>query len=368
MPLADQQVSARLLQPFIRFVSTRFEHRSLVPQDFWSTPQDARVSCQRAHDMLDAGAEALRDASLGLRLGRQMALGTGGAFDYTVRAAPTLRESLQTAANYSKLLADAFQISLEPWGDRLVVRLSHEPSWTRQAADFGMSAFYKLHVSDAVARGDIEVWFRHEADSHEVEAYELTFPGTALQFGGPLYGFVIPVDVADAPAATGDARLHGLLCTRLDAMMTTITAPRPLASVVRRLIADELSAGHPSAEGVARTLHVSRRTLARRLEQEGTSFEVEYDRARRDVAIVHVLDAKMSFSEAAFLSGFSHIESFYRAFKRWTGQTPGTYRDVNLGNRLVEVVASGETSGVRLSPTAQPSSLLAPSPSLLRAK
>jgi AraC-like DNA-binding protein len=75
---------------------------------------------------------------------------------------------------------------------------------------------------------------------------------------------------------------------------------------------------------------MSRRTLARRLEQEHTTFDAEFDAVRRRIALEAVLDAKVPLSAVAFLAGFSHVESFYRAFRRWTSTTPLAYRTAHL--------------------------------------
>jgi AraC-like DNA-binding protein len=96
---------------------------------------------------------------------------------------------------------------------------------------------------------------------------------------------------------------------------------------VRRVILEQLHEvkGAPG-DRVADVLGISRRTLSRRLEQEGTSFVEELDRARREIALVHVAETEEPLTEVAYLLGFSHVESFHRAFKRWTGETPLAYR------------------------------------------
>ena len=66
--------------------------------------------------------------------------------------------------------------------------------------------------------------------------------------------------------------------------------------------------------------------MTRRLERERTTFQAELDAARRKLATDHLRDGRAPLTEIAFLSGFSHVESFHRAFKRWTGQTPLAYR------------------------------------------
>ena len=78
-------------------------------------------------------------------------------------------------------------------------------------------------------------------------------------------------------------------------------------------------------------MRMSRRTLSRKLEHEGTSFFAVTDGVRREMALAYVLDRRLELTEVAFLLGFSHVESFHRAFKRWTGETPVGYRRANAG-------------------------------------
>lgn len=61
--------------------------------------------------------------------------------------------------------------------------------------------------------------------------------------------------------------------------------------------------------------------MSRRLEQEGTSFVEEHDHVRRNLALAYVRESNAPLTEIAFMLGFSHTESFHRAFKRWTGET-----------------------------------------------
>jgi len=71
---------------------------------------------------------------------------------------------------------------------------------------------------------------------------------------------------------------------------------------------------------------MSMRTLARRLESEGTTFRDLVDEVRRKLAVDHVGNRDIGFSELSYRLGFSHVAAFHRAFRRWTGQTPLTYR------------------------------------------
>lgn len=71
---------------------------------------------------------------------------------------------------------------------------------------------------------------------------------------------------------------------------------------------------------------MSARTLARRLDDEGTSFSKLLDDLRRELAVSHLRDRDISVSEVAFLLGFADANAFSRAFKRWTGAPPSRFK------------------------------------------
>jgi AraC-like DNA-binding protein len=62
------------------------------------------------------------------------------------------------------------------------------------------------------------------------------------------------------------------------------------------------------------------------LQEEGTSFQQVIDEVRREVAVTHMRGRRATIDEIAFLLGFEKPSSFHRAFKRWTGVTPGEFR------------------------------------------
>lgn len=82
----------------------------------------------------------------------------------------------------------------------------------------------------------------------------------------------------------------------------------------------------PDFESIAYQLNTSTQTLRRRLKDENTSFQEIKDQVRRDMAIYHLTQNKLSINEIALKVGFTEPSTFHRAFKKWTGVTPGDYR------------------------------------------
>jgi AraC-like DNA-binding protein len=81
-----------------------------------------------------------------------------------------------------------------------------------------------------------------------------------------------------------------------------------------------------SAEDIAARLHMSKRTLQRRLEEDGLSYQELLDRVRAEKARALVGDENLELADVAFRLGFSDVSSFSRSFRRWTGVSPGRYR------------------------------------------
>jgi AraC-like DNA-binding protein len=95
---------------------------------------------------------------------------------------------------------------------------------------------------------------------------------------------------------------------------------------IREILGDDFRQEMPSFEELTALLNMSARTLRRRLEKEGTSYQRIKDNARRDVAISMLSRERLTVSEVAEYVGFSDPSAFHRSFKKWTGQSPGSYR------------------------------------------
>lgn len=99
------------------------------------------------------------------------------------------------------------------------------------------------------------------------------------------------------------------------------------AARVLRALGTDLSRNNLGVEQVARQLSVPTRTLQRRLQEEGTSFEAVADRLRQELAERYLCDRRLGIQETAFLLGYSDVSAFHRAFSRWTGMSPARYRE-----------------------------------------
>ena len=100
-----------------------------------------------------------------------------------------------------------------------------------------------------------------------------------------------------------------------------------MSARVRRVLVEGLGQTDMTLDGVATKLAMSRRTLTRRLAEEGASFRQMLDDVRRDFAQALLRDRSLSVAEIAFFLQYSEPAAFHRCFKRWTGRTPQAFRE-----------------------------------------
>lgn len=130
----------------------------------------------------------------------------------------------------------------------------------------------------------------------------------------------------DYPIIQSEETLHGFLKTAPYQLLVMEDDCTTLTSQIVALIGRDFSMPVPTAKEVANTLNMSLSKLRRRLLEEGTTFQKIKDECRRKTAVNYMNSPQLSINDVAGLMGFEETSAFFRSFKRWTGMTPGEYR------------------------------------------
>jgi AraC-like DNA-binding protein len=168
------------------------------------------------------------------------------------------------------------------------------------------------------------VWFVH-ARPRDIVPYYRFFGTRELDFGCDDNGFAFESAVLAAPTVGGDPRLLATVEPLAEAALLAQPPARDFATEVGTRIRALLPDG-ANVDAVAAALHMSARTLQRRLGDEGTQFSEVLDGVRADEARRALAGTELPLAEVAWKLGFADLATFSRAFKRWTGQPPGTFR------------------------------------------
>jgi len=340
----DLCISTRLLFPFARVL---MDHPAVSVErldEIRTLDPDARIPLSRAHDLLAQALEKTQDPNLGLKAGRSASPGDYGVLHYAIRSASTIEEAIQAAHRFMRLLTDATDYRLELDGDRAMVRLDSKVPLPRAAADYQASITHTLQLGPSAALiPGLEWWFQHDRPKDTSE-YERTFAPAAVRFSAPAFGYVFDKSFLKLPLPQADANLNQIVRKHAELLLAELPRTRNLTETVRDLIVKELASGQPTAAQVAVRLRMNQRTLARRLQSEGTTFSALFDDLRRGLALRYLLRSDLRISEVVFLLGFSEVATFYRAFRRWTGQTPVEYRRSQGGLLRTDRIVSSRAS------------------------
>jgi AraC-like DNA-binding protein len=112
------------------------------------------------------------------------------------------------------------------------------------------------------------------------------------------------------------------------------TPPTPIRAKVENALVGALPKGSATVSNIARALAMSARSLARRLNEESTSYTEVLDSVRRELAIRYLEDKTFSISQIAWLLGYSEVSSFNHAFRRWTSTSPKAVRSQSRESAL----------------------------------
>ena len=168
-----------------------------------------------------------------------------------------------------------------------------------------------------------EVHFRHDKSAHR-DRFE-TFFEAPVFFNASVDKFVLNERALDLPCHQSNPEL----ANSIENWMTEYLAHNArstLADKVRQLLLTGIMEGQADQHVIANELAMSRRALQRGLKQEGYTFRELFEHTRRDMATKLLLQPELSLTDICYLLGFSDQSNFTKAFKRWTGQAPASYR------------------------------------------
>lgn len=273
-------------------------------------------------------AEALtHDPQLGLHVGEIVRPGKYGILGYAMMSSSTLQDALERQRRYQDLVGKSGRSELTCQGPLAVLKWEsplaalsphiseeHLASWITFARTM-LGSDKRAIVAD----------FMHPPPA-ELGEHQRIF-NCELRFRQPCTAISFPREYLSMPLREKNPELQALLDQHANQSLLQLKPTDDQAiDQVRRTINDLLLEGTPAIETVAARLDTAPRSLQRRLSNAGWSYKELLDDLRRNLAVEYMRDGQLSILDIAFTLGFAEQSSFQRAFKRWTGQTPGQYR------------------------------------------
>jgi AraC-like DNA-binding protein len=283
--------------------------------------------------LLETAVDLSGDPCLMIRLGQQIGIASFGSFGFALMTCANVRESVRLMLRYGQVLFQpSWAVHEHEEGLLLRARISMGTAVQQQL-------FAELVFSNLVAGGrslygstveraeGVEIHLSYARPAHSA-CYKRAF-NAPVTFDCEHNQLFLPAQVLDTPVRTANRPQYVVFQQQCEEMLRGLYSAEETTAAVRQLLIQSAGDFLDIAQ-VAERLHVSERTLRRRLDAESTSFRTVFDEIRDLLAREYLSKTELTIADIAHLLDYGETVSFRRAFSRWNGVTPGTYRQQKM--------------------------------------
>ena len=292
----------------------------------------SRVPVDRYATLYNLVIDELEDEGFGLFASHMRP----GSFEFLCRGmlgAPSLADGLDRARRFLSIVLPDLAVSIERGADRAELRITEAAPLMAGPDDparvFAFEWLLRLiHslscwlVGRGLALDSVDFPFARPAHADD---YALVYTERSAFIGGRVLTARFNATLLELPIRRDEAALASFLDGAPGRISMLYRRDRATVTRVRDLIRHALPASL-SQDDVAAQLHMSPRTLHRRLDEEGSSFRTIKEALRRDLALSRLTKTGHSIARVAADLGYADTSAFYRAFTGWTGMSPERYR------------------------------------------
>lgn len=292
---------------------------------------DLRIPLEASYALIEAIDDAMPDPGWPTAFVGAMDVSDLDALGFLLVTSPTLGEGLRRMFRYQRVWNEGERLCLRC--EEGEARVVFEPYGPPRAAH---AIIAEMMMVDVVVHGAtiVEqslqprvVRFRH-ADRGGADLSAVF--GAPVEYGAAVTEVVLPASSLTLTLPGAHAAMCAFFERHMQEQLDALPADPGLADRVRALVEQMLHAHTVGLSSIAAALHMSERTLQRRLRREDARLADIVEQVRRERAEV-LLRRAMPLGEVAYLLGYSEPSAFHRAFRRWRGMTPLAYRSAVSG-------------------------------------
>ena len=271
-------------------------------------------------------AEASNDPCVGLKLGSEERVERYDPVKIAAISARSFRDAIERISRYKQLTCPE-EVQIVQRGNETAVQffwlLAHEkePPLLVDVCFAWILSMAHRGIGRRLSPKRVEL---QRPPTHR-EIYETHF-GCPIRFKTDRNALIFSMADMELPFVTHNADLLGIVAPQLEAELARQLTQKTFIEQAKGILKQLLAGQRPGIQDLARELHLSTRTLQRRLGEHGITFQRLLDEARHELARHYLLHSSRELTETAYLLGYGDANSFFRAFQHWEGTTPGQWR------------------------------------------
>ena len=279
------------------------------------------------HEVLETAVTMSGDPAIAIRIGEDIDLAAYGTYGFAIMSSADMGAALDLFLRYGQSLIFSSSWHRSDYEDGLILRMEQNSGTQYQQMLLTELSFSHLHGNSQLliakpAEG-VRVHLNYPRPKH-FEVYEESW-AHSIEFDQEHSQIFLPNDWLRQRVRTGDPTTNVLFSQQCEELVSGMTEVDETAAIVRRLLIHSVG-NFLSISEVAEQLHVTERTLRRRLAAEGTDFRTIFDDIKNTLARNYLRKTSLSVVEIADLLNYAEATNFHRAFQRWNSTTPADYR------------------------------------------
>lgn len=308
-------------------VDRTFGHAGIAPE--MAGEPTLKLSLASFCRLFEEASRLSHNDNFGLWFGNQFSPKDLGLWGYASISSPTVGMALSNLVNFFRYHQESSVMSLSK-DESGLMRLEYQIQAPdiierRQDAELSLGMFFNVLREGCGANWmPEEVHFEH-AKPENWKDHETAF-SAPVYFSQPRNALLFSSDIMDRKMPGRDLTLMTIMQTCLETVGKDKDQPASLIGRVKSTIRTQLPEGYPSLDQTANILKLSPAVIQRELAQEGLAYKNLIETTRQELAQMYIKQHHLSFSEIAFLLGYSELSAFSRAVRRWTGFSPRKYR------------------------------------------
>ncbi|MGH1374085.1 MAG: AraC family transcriptional regulator ligand-binding domain-containing protein [Cellvibrionaceae bacterium] len=288
---------------------------------------EARVPVESMSKLWVLAEDATQDETLGLRVPQHIDGSSMFDLQGLIEAAPTIVEGWNLFSRYMPVLSTGLNVRLENYDENhyaMILEPTRPVSTMTQAGDATIAVLTRNLRASSLGISITQIELARVAPKDPAEFERML--GAPVSYGhSKLSVHFSSTNSLTSPQETADPLLEQALESVLKNYLDRMSGDQ-FAEQVRREIIKVIAGQEPSLERIAERLHMSSRTLQRRLVADGSNYRDVVNEVRQGMALRLVRDTQANFTDIAYQLGFRDASNFSRVFRRWFGATPSDFR------------------------------------------
>lgn len=289
---------------------------------------DGELSFQERLSLFRSAKRLAKAPETALRAGQRQEIGNYGAYGYAMATSETLSDAWRVGRDFFSLSGSLFRISLDI-EDGVGVYRSYDPESLGSVLPFvaeywrsSQTTMFSLVLGRQFP--SLQMYFPYPAPKH-ASLYPEVF-GCPVEFSSGRMEWHFDASVLTEPCASAAPGVAQLCEDYCEQFVERSQGKSLFQQHILRTCVRNLSSSSVQAPVIAKELNISVRTFYRRLDKEGVSYLALLDRLRSSVALEYLRNTNIAIEDIATRCGYQDVSNFRKAFKRWTGNSPTSYR------------------------------------------